>query len=428
MKEKSKNKQNNKNNAVVPTTKPTASAANKKKLHNNNNNTAISATIISNQQPGNEMDVLRKDCKSLLFSLQKHQSILNESLTKVAVNSNHQNPTKKSQIASSQRATVSSANHRKSSKTPTASKISITPTAKTVSFSDCPRISQLGTLSMVSVASSARSSSSQRRPRSISPLGFVTGHGFNNPAKSILKKQLVQDVLSDPEGDQANLKSHSFNSITMSMTSSASTSATTSRSQSANSVSTGSLLASDIYGNGSSSKRYVTTSGNLDTGYEENLTDLVKHRNFQSSANLNTFIDYIDQKRQSYLNHSYRSASCTNLASDSFLFAKSVNEKQHSATGKSKTGGASYAKPTLSSLNMSKSAVAKQLPSSPGKTGNCKSPLVSSLSSSAALSAGLLSVAATAGQKKRNYKKMAKWAKKNKPLLGFDYALGNYEL
>jgi hypothetical protein len=314
-----------------------------------------SATTNETVTKPNEMDLLRKDCKNLLSSLHKHQSILNESLNLSKTKS------KKSPITS-----VSSA------------------ATKTVSFSGF---------------------SDTHRTRSVSPFAKTTPTTKPNPAKSILKKQLVQDVLSDQEDERCGFLSTGRVSTSGSCHSvSGESSHSSCSSHSVNSASTGSLLASDIY-------------GNAKPDYEDTFGDLVKYRNWRSASNLHSFVEYIEKKRQGYLNHSYDSvsASYTNPA-DSGLFAKFVkNEPEKkgdavrvkgSAPSGQKETSVSYAKPTLSSLNMAKSgAVVKEN----GKVKAASKP-------------------SSVHQKKRNYKKMAKNAKKNRPLLGFDWALGKLEI
>jgi hypothetical protein len=413
MKEKKANSNKSKNSEKTTTTT---------NISPNTTNRSENSSEKNSKPPASEMDVLRKDCKSLLFSLQKHQNILNESLNiaKTSISSNSDSHPSSEVIPKSQKIHAKK-QHSASSTQPT--NLSNQNQTKTVSFSNNLKTATIAEIGL-------ENATPRSRARSVSPFGKAAAKQ-PNPTKSILKKQLVHDVLSDREETEdqetertclsrgstggRNSKCGSFNSLASTSADSESCcSSSLSRSHSANSVSTGSLLASDIYGNGKHHHAY---------DYEENFSEIVKHRNFQSTSNLTSFMEYIDKRRQGYLNHSYEnvSASYTNLTGEG-LFSSSKSEKgkeknsaqqtvmiKKEASGRAAAAaGVSYAKPTLSSLNMQKSGA--------GAGGSSGKPKATSKSSS--------NCSGSSSQKKRNYKKMAKNAKKNRPLLGFDWALG----
>lgn len=299
----------------------------------------------------NDMEVLRKDCKSLLSSLQKHQDALNESLNKYKSNSKTKLSVSKKQNSFSS----SSVNMAQST---------AAAAAKTVSFSHHLRTSD----------TNSQPSTPRRRSRSVSP--FTKGLK-KNPAKSILKKQIVQDVLSDID-DECERRLFRAGSVPDTMNHSI---ASSSGLSSPRSESTGSLLACDIYGHGK---------------YENEVrSEFIKYKSL-NPGNVDSFIDYLEKQRQAYLNYHY---SFENLNDDSpDKTSKSPGKTSKLTKSATLKKEISYDKPTQSSLNMAKCNLNTKAKVAANKTQIQK--------------------------KKKNYKKMAKNAKKNRPLLGLDWALG----
>jgi hypothetical protein len=282
-------------------------------------------------------ETLRKDCKSLLSSLKKHQNILNKSL-------NNKNT---SLVRDKQNTEFMKTSIYDSPPNPTC-------LTKTVSFSG--------------------DFSCRRRIRSNSP---KYSSQKPKPSKSILKNTYKKD--ESKRKDKEERSEH--------LSSSSSSSCSSSRSESLTRAYSTNFL------NGSSSNLYACD----DT--EDYLKDLIQFNSKHPNDNTRSLIEFIARKRRAYLNHSYNDfVSLNEMEVDDNL----GNQKKSSKNKKRKE--LSYAKPTLSFLNMSKN---NNKMTNENKT-NDKSSSINNLN---------------AKIKKRNYKKIAKNAKKSKPLLGYDWAL-----
>lgn len=136
-----------------------------------------------------ETELLRNDTKSLLWSLKKHQDSIYESLNKFkeidqSLDDQISDLTSEDEIRVPRAKETIKIKSSKSFKTPKKSKSPV----KTVSFSDYLRTCSTSGKGLVI--------SPRRRSRSASPFSK------KSPGKSILKKQIVQDELSDKSDDE----------------------------------------------------------------------------------------------------------------------------------------------------------------------------------------------------------------------------------
>jgi len=289
----------------------------------------------------NEADLLRKDSKSLVWSLKQHQNAIKQSISKLIT---HQHPSFSSQAHADQKikelidddeeydnvskcshfddqweqsikskhqdeeeaeaAATAAANYilslkNRKSKRVKKSAIRATASVKTVSFSDylrtCYEIDSEDPLSGLR----------RRRSRSVSP------YLNKKPTKSILKKQIVQDELSEDDEIEDNYDEPIGVLDTFSLNNQAASSSHSSESlNSAGTASTNSLLCSDIY-------------GGFNAGFDENplgdeLSDVnadsasASSSSTQLNSKNNKFIDFISKKRQAFLNHNYYNDKNTN--------------------------------------------------------------------------------------------------------------------
>ena len=336
-----------------------------------------------------EIDLLRNDTKSLLHSLKQHQSRVFNSfnkfkeIEKISPLTDQNGPKDKIvNLKAKKFKRNASSNSMESEKDKNLKKNN---GIKTVSFSDYLRTCNVGGKGLVV--------SPRRVSKSVSPHPKP-----NKKTKSILKKQLVQDELSDD--DQKGNKSISSSTSSVSM-------------------STNSLLSLNIYG------EHFYESDEFD----DNLKDIFRYRetnkNFLAQSgglNDSSFIEFIAKKRQAYLNHVYNSSSNLNLNQiepeplddKKEISKKAVTDVSHwsrslSADGarRSRSRSKSLSKKTTNSVKNSikreKSDTNKMKQEASETKSRKKSP-----------------------SKLRNYKKIARQMKKNRPLLGYDWALGDY--
>jgi hypothetical protein len=344
-----------------------------------------------------EIDLLRNDTKSLLHSLKQHQSRVFNSFNKLketekiglldakhsAIDTIVSSSDNKGRV--DRNASRDSMNSEKSKNSKKSTGI------KTVSFSDYLRTCNVGGKGLVV---SPRCVSKSVSPRSKT----------SKKTKSILKKQLVQDELSDEEKTLENNKSLSSSTSSISM-------------------STNSLLSLNIYG------EHFYESDEFD----DNFKDMIKYRetnkNFLSQAggiNDSSFIEFIAKKRQAYLNHVYNSSSNLNLNK-----IEPIEEKKATATttttAKKVTSDVSHWSRTLSADGDRRSRSRSK--SFSNKIGSSKK---NSIKREKSDSNGTKQESTEARSRKkspckvRNYKKIARQMKKNRPLLGYDWALGSF--
>ena len=382
----------------------------------------------------NQAEFLRSDSKSLLYSLRKHQDVVKESLYRLK---SEDKDVEKSNEEFKDEVDYKVSNFEKNlyknefnfdvdktrfnDVTDEVNEILLTRnlgfkkvgSIKTVSFSDYPRT--LG----------SRKASPRRRSRSVSPFLGLTN---KTPKKSILKKQLVQDELSDSnETEPSNLNSDSSFS---------------------SNASTNSLLCSDIYG-GFKSEQNEEFDDNLRAIMhmgESNIDSTIK-------TNKSKFIDLITQKRQVYLNHNYTESLSSENSSKLNESQKKEDTRSSKSVDPSKyTRAYSADSERISSINSNSSVVhdKKVKPSvnmisrriglnkfkelkkaSLTKQSIHKSPLKDEQELDVSLTTTPSLIASTKNEnykkdKSRNYKKLANQIRKQKPLLGFDWAIGKY--
>lgn len=226
----------------------------------------------NNSQPiTTETEILRKDTKHLIYSLKKNQDVVKEQISKLRDENNQFN--------------LEQDYLTDSTKSLDDYDIKYTRNIQegepyNIEHEDYQLASECKKSFNKSVSFNqflmGRSASSNRRSRSVSP------HLNKTPTKSILKKQLVEDELSD-EADEL-INSSNDDDVNNS-----------------SSNSTNSLLCSDIYGD--FEKDFEFDSMNIfpttaaANGAQFNGTQIKK--------NTNKLIDSINRKRQSYLNHMY---------------------------------------------------------------------------------------------------------------------------
>jgi hypothetical protein len=337
-----------------------------------------------------EVDLLRNDCKNLLSSLKTQQNIVLDTFNKFKHNDSindddsqsfnctkgYERPTHSSNLKTSElRKSTDSLNSSSGKKRNNSN--------KTVSFSDYLRTCSTSGKGLIL--------SPRRVSRSASP------HHYNakkSPSKSILKKQLVQDELSDNENEAKNASQSSS-------------------SASLNSMSTNSLLSSNIYGD-----------------YFDDI-DVFSYRNSNISPNKagkSSFIEFIAKKRQSYLNYKYNSSSNLNLNNEElFKDTKPIKTSSEDKSSKKATvvdvshWSRSYSadsthksrsKSPANEISKKKAANKNVKPTSPARSSSAERKTKSNKLNS---------------MKYRNYKKLAKQLKKNRPLLGYDWALDAIE-
>ncbi len=373
----------------------------------------------SNLKKDNELndstDLLRKDTKELIYSLRRHQTVVNECFSKLKDENNQYNFHLDNHESSS-----SSTNSKMGYFLDTVineepeiindelddaepnqlnesyfMKKSFSTNTKTVSFNE----HLLGKCS---------GSTECRRSRSISPSLNKT------PTKSILKKQLVQDELSDDEIEDVD-SSNNLNS--------------------SNSNSTNSLLCSDIYGD---------FENNLDSDNDNDIITALPQFTGSCLApkNTNKLIDLISKKRQECLNHVYNQsesdkpqigASKTKPGQIKIKLSK-IPVKKHSNNNAwkkpstvsilaNRSKSADYNKQKIltdsvknntqpSSLNKFNSNGKNQNSNTSTSEGSYKPPKMK------------LKLASSLNPKPvRDYKKLSNHVKKMKPLLGYDWAV-----
>lgn len=447
----------------------------KENTNNNNNNNTL-----------NETDLLRKDSKNLLWSLKQHQNVIKQSFSKLinhekddieeydnvnsnlaTISSNINNVNDENEQIEDQldqensdeensrvnlknryssnlwrsqdslrfldevqpkknkpKITKLKTNSAKKTKKP-ASAVSV----KTVSFCDYLRTCD-------DDDDACSTGSRRRRSRSASP------YLNKKPTKSILKKQIVQDELSedndeDEDEDVVDSMKQDNHLDAFNLSNQAALSSHSSESLSSNgSVSTNSLLNSDIY-------------GGFNADFDEVLSN--EPLSIQTKSNKTKFIDYISKKRQSFLNHNYY----TECYDDPKLFIDNNNNNNSNNNSNSSTTKRHNADLNSKSTNLSRSFSADNCQlqktserSRQNASTNNKIPTksVSKATSTNSFSTQNISIkqksTATAAtnensthkqrlnsslkkEKIRNYKKLMNQMKKSKPLLGYDWALGN---
>lgn len=229
----------------------------------------------NNSQPiTTETELLRKDTKHLIYSLKKNQDVVKEQISKLRDENNQFN--------------LEQDYLTDSTKSLDDYEIKYTRNIQEdEQYNIEHEVFQLGSECKKSFNKSVsfnqflmgRSASSNRRSRSVSP------HLSKTPTKSILKKQLVEDELSDAADELIN----SSNDDDVNNSSS---------------NSTNSLLCSDIYGDFEkdfefdSMNIFPTTAAAANGGGAQ-------FNGTQIKKNTNKLIDSINRKRQSYLNHMY---------------------------------------------------------------------------------------------------------------------------
>lgn len=226
----------------------------------------------NNSQPiTTETELLRKDTKNLIYSLKKNQDVVKEQISKLRDENNQYNldqdyltdstksledyDTKYTRHIQEDELFIENEEYRQPN---SECKKSFN---KSVSFNQFLM---------------GRSASSNRRSRSVSP------HLNKVPTKSILKKQLVEDELSDSADEVVN-SSNDDDLINSS------------------SNSTNSLLCSDIYCD--FEKDFEFDSMNIFQATAA--TNGAQLNGTQIKKNTDKLIDSINRKRQSYLNHMY---------------------------------------------------------------------------------------------------------------------------
>ena len=236
-----------------------------------------------------EIDSLRSDSKSLVNSLKQHQSKVFSSFSKLketetSCQADRSNPidtmlNSNLSVKPAARLSLKDASQEKRASVESRSRFTKKNNSiKTVSFSDYLRTCNTSGKGLVV--------SPRRLSKSASPHSKT-----NKQTKSILKKQLVQDELSD-EDNKTEKRSKSISSSTSSI-----------------SMSTNSLLSLNIYG-----EHFVQSDE-----FDDNLKDIFKYRESnrnllgQTCLNDSSFIDFVAKKRQAYLNHVYNSSSNLNL-------------------------------------------------------------------------------------------------------------------
>ena len=329
---------------------------------------------------------LRKDSKTLLWSLKQHQNVIHQLMNHEDADADEEEDfdnANKSEPIEDQWEQPEDHYTNPRFNIPKKKQKQTTNSSKTVSFSDYLRTNCDEDMS---------NESRRRRSRSASPY-------FNKkPTKSILKKQIVQDELS--EDDEDDKKDYSLNKQgALSSQSSESLS-------SHGSVSTNSLLCSDIY-------------GGFNCDFDENIKKETKHL----KSNKNTFIDFISKKRQAFLNHSYYEQKTSDLNDDSKIIEKRRPKESKTCINRSYSAENCTQPPQPHPTKTSKStkSTTKALQSSssqniqqetkPKHTEVYKQRLNSSLKK----------------EKIRNYKKLVNQLKKSKPLLGYDWAVDTLE-
>ena len=349
-----------------------------------------------------EIDLLRNDSKSLLYSLQEHQHKVFSSFCKLKeTECNDTTPlskpidtilTKCDYLADTLN-TNSVSELKKSFKGKNSS-------IKTVSFSDYLRTCNTSGKGLII--------SPRRVSKSVSPHSSATSMSRKTPAKSILKKQLVQDELSDDDGEIARK----------------------SRASSTSSMSTNSLLSLNIYG------EHFNES---DQDFDENLKDMFRYRDLNKMSQDSSFIDFLAKKRQAYLNHVYNSSSNLNLNKlDEQSGEKKVNVNKQTTDKKvdvshwSRSRSADSERKSRSrSRSLSKTTVCRKV-NITAADARSKSPTVAEVAAKNSSKIGAVSGAIKNRKKSpvksKNYKKIAKQMKKNRPLLGYDWALGSLYL
>ena len=428
--------------------------------NNNNNNTEImnvcSTTSTTNSDTISnlkETDLLRQDSKTLLWSLKQHQNAIKQSFSKLIIQKEeevHQiiEDTQVAEIEDEEELydNVTSNNNyliendsyklkfKKINKKTNSNSVSV----KTVSFSDYLRTSCYQLDDEYNISNNNNNNrSNQRRSRSVSPY-------LNNkkPVKSILKKQIVQDELSEDDNevddivDDNNNNNNNNNELitdTFSLNNQAASSSHSSSESlsSGRSVSTNSLLCSDIYGgfNSEYDENNIiinnNTQGDEDEhlGEEEEEEETKQDHSTTNKSNKNKFIDFITKKRQAFLNHDYKQQF---YEQDSIKFyppttPNNIDSKRHK-TKQNRSYSADKSKNHYNNNNQhynnhqliqqNKKKPTEPLPVTAAAATNYKQTRLNS---------------SLKKEKLRNYKKIVTQIKKSKPLLGYDWALDTIE-
>jgi hypothetical protein len=271
--------------------------------------------------------------------------------------------------------------------------------SKTVSFSDYLRTFSTSTTSL------SASSPRHRLSRSASPYAPA-----KSPKKSILKKQIVEDEMSDYD-DENNYdlrKSTSYSNLL---------------SSSSESLSTNSLLSMNI-------NNKLNLNDDLDDYCRKYATvknNILLENNY---SNDDSFLEFIAKKRQSLLNHKYNDDSTSNFNELSLNknqdkykkdFIKKKSNKKINLISKKEINNKCVKRP----ITYKRSISVENVQSSEENTSSTlnkdskskKNPTINSTRQQ------IIADKKNAAKMKQ-YKKMAKNVKKDRPLLGCDWAMG----
>jgi hypothetical protein len=278
--------------------------------------------------------------------------------------------------------------------------------SKTVSFSDYLRTFSASTTSLNG------SSPRYRMSRSASPFTPT-----KSPKKSILKKQIVEDEMSDYENEIKTKKSTSYSNLL---------------SSSSESLSTNSLLSMNI-----------NNKLNLDDDFDDycrKYTSYKKDLLLENDESDNSFLEFIAKKRQSLLNHKYNDGSNSNLnepnSNENFDKIKKDISKNKQNQSNSKINLILKKELTTKSVNTNKIPIANK------RSVSVENIQASKLNSSSFMNKDdkqkkNTKISSTrekiladkkSAVKMKQYKKMAKNVKKDRPLLGCDWAMGLFIL
>ncbi len=305
---------------------------------------------------------------------------------------------------------------------------------KTVSFSDYLRTSCYQLDDEYNISNNNNNRSNQRRSRSVSPY-------LNNkkPVKSILKKQIVQDELSEDDNevedivdDDDNNNNNELITDTFSLNNQAASSSHSSSESlsSGRSVSTNSLLCSDIYG-GFNSEYDINNNTQGDEeehlGEEEEQTKQ-DHSTTINKSNKNKFIDFITKKRQAFLNHDYKQQFYEQDSTSIKYYPPTTPNNIDSKRHKTKQNRSYSADKSKNHYNKNQNYNNHQLIQQ--KKAKTTEPLPPPVAAAAAVATNYKQTRLNNSLKKeklRNYKKIVTQIKKSKPLLGYDWALDTIE-
>jgi len=414
--------------------------------------TSTNSDTISNLK---ETDLLRQDSKTLLWSLKQHQNAIKQSFSKLIIQKEeemHQTieDTQVAEIEDEEEelydnVTTNNNNNnnyliendsyklkfKKINKKSNSNSVSV----KTVSFSDYLRTSCYQLDDEYNISNNNNNNrSNQRRSRSVSPY-------LNNkkPVKSILKKQIVQDELSEDDNevedivdDDDNNNNNELITDTFSLNNQAASSSHSSSESlsSGRSVSTNSLLCSDIYG-GFNSEYDINNNTQGDEeehlGEEEEQTKQ-DHSTTINKSNKNKFIDFITKKRQAFLNHDYKQQFYEQDSTSIKYYPPTTPNNIDSKRHKTKQNRSYSADKSKNHYNKNQNYNNHQLIQQ--KKAKTTEPLPPPVAAAAAVATNYKQTRLNNSLKKeklRNYKKIVTQIKKSKPLLGYDWALDTIE-